>query len=94
MCLSNALSSVYITLAPTVTPMLMMNVSFTFYVEHSPYMLEAVVMNDMSGGLRDVMDKSLGGIEDILCGHAVNDGLVIKRVMVNKMSPSEIGCEC
>ena len=78
----------------TVTPMLTTTVSFTFYVEHSPYMLEAVVMNDMSGGLRDMMDKSLGGIEDILCGHAVNDGLVIKRVMANMVSPTEIGCEC
>jgi len=32
--------------------------------------------------------------EDILYGHAKNDGLVIERVMANMVSPTEIGCEC
>ena len=51
-----------------VTPMLAATVGFTFYIVHSPYKLKGVVTKDMSNGVRDVMDQSLGG-EDILCGH-------------------------
>jgi len=93
-CPSVAPSSVYSTPAPTVTPMLTTTVSFTFYVEHSPEKLKGVVTNDMSVGVRDVMDQFLGGNEDILYGHAKNDGLVIERVMANMVSPTEIGYLC
>ena len=92
-CPSEAPSAVYSTPMPTPVPSLTTSISYTFYVEHSPDLLQGAVTYDMSFGVRAVLDGFLGGDEDILFGYARDHELVIERVVANFVSPAEIGCE-
>jgi hypothetical protein len=91
-CPSAAPSSMYST-SPTKTPMLTTNVSYTFYVEHSPEKSWSV-NQDMSSGVRALLDRFLGGKDDVLHGYVIRDELVIDSVVANAVSPTDIGCEC
>lgn len=92
-CPSEAPSSVYSTPVPTPIPSLTTSVSYTFYVEHNSDKLKGAITYDMSFGVRAVLDRFLGGEEDILFGYAKNHELVIEQVVANMVSPTEIGCE-
>ena len=83
----------FVTPSPTPIPVLSTSVSYTFYVEHSADKLKGAVTYDMSFGVRNVLEKFLGGQEDILHGYAVNHDLAIERIAANMVSPTEIGCE-
>jgi hypothetical protein len=91
-CPSAAPSSLYST-SPTKTPMLTTNVSYTFYVEHSPEKSWSV-NQDMSSGVLAVLNRFLGGKDDVLHGYVIRDELVIESVVASAVSPTDIGCEC
>jgi hypothetical protein len=91
-CPSAAPSSMDST-SPTQTPMTTTNVSYVFYVEHSPEKSWSV-NQDMSSGVRAVLDRLLGGKDDVLHGYVIRDELVIVSVVASGVSPTAIGCEC
>ena len=96
-CPSQAPSSFEYTDPPTPTPTLTTSVSYTFYVEHDPELLNGEITYDMSFGVRSVLDKFLDGDEEIrdelLHGHKNDDKLVIENIVAKVTSPSSIGCE-
>ena len=79
--------------SPTPTPMLITSVSYTFYVEHNPEKSWSV-NQDMSSGVRAVLDRFLAGENDMLHSYVIKDELVIESVVASGVSPTDIGCEC
>ena len=91
-CASTAPSSMH-SIAPTPTPILATNVTYTFYVEHSPEKSWSV-NQDMSSGVRDVLNRFMGGEDDMLYGYVIDDDLAIESVLASDASPDGIDCEC
>jgi hypothetical protein len=90
-CASAAPSSMF-SMSPTPSPILTTSVRYAFYVEHSPEKSWSV-NQDMSSGVRAVLDRFLGGENDLLRGYVIKDELAIESVVASGVSPSDIGCE-
>ena len=90
-CASTAPSSMN-SIAPTSTPILTTNVTYTFYVEHSPE-ISWSVKEDMSSGVRNVLNRFMGGADDMLYKYVIDDDLAIGSVVGSDASPDDIDCE-
>lgn len=91
-CASTFPSSMF-SIAPTATPVLTTNVTYTFYVEHSPEKSWSV-HQDMSSGVRAVLNRLMRGEDDVLHGYVIDDELAIESVVANGASPDDIGYIC
>ena len=90
-CASTAPSSMN-SIAPTPTPILTTNVTYTFYVEHSPEKSWSV-KEDMSAGVRNVLNRFMGGEDDTLYKYVIDDDLAIGSVLGNDASANDIDCK-
>lgn len=90
-CASTAPSSMN-SIAPTPTPILTTNVTYTFYVEHSPEKSWSV-KEDMSAGVRNVLNRFMGGEDDTLYKYVIDDDLAIGSVLGNDTPPDDIDCK-
>ena len=97
-CPSEAPSSFDYTDPPTPTPSLTTSITYTFYVEHGPDMLNGEITYDMTDGVRGLLNELMNSKEtakqdENLRFHTIKDNLVVQTVIASLVSPSEIGCE-
>ena len=92
-CPSEAPSITGDTGSPVASPTSVTQVSYTFYIEHSPDILTNQISYDMSFGVRKILEEFIGGKDKLLSEYASFHDLRIDSIVTNVVLPSQIGCE-